>query len=163
MLLSDSSSEDDDPIEVGNAEGNARAEAMLLEDDIEDDDISVEDVATVFPPAHRVPRVEGSNMSGVEGGGSPLHQQLRRRGVSVHSEWVGSFVREMEGSQPGFSALGVERQGELALAHLLVADFNDVGAGCLPNSFEAVHATELPGPFVLQVCAHFFLSHWWLL
>ncbi|KAG0618744.1 hypothetical protein M758_4G089000 [Ceratodon purpureus] len=157
VLLSDSSSEDDDPIEMGNAEGNAGAvgvEAMLLEDDIEDDDISVEDVATVFPPAQapaRVSRVDGTNMSRVEGGGSPLHQQLRRRGVSVHSEWVGSFVREMEGSHPGFSALGVERQGELALAHLLVADFNDVGAGCLPNSFEAVHATELPGPFVLQV------------
>jgi hypothetical protein len=175
VLLSDSSScEDDDNIDVvvkhvvaeGNAGGASSVtppgvDAMLLEDEIEDDDdddISVEEgepPVTIFPlvepatPGARFARER--SMSGVEGGGSPLHQLLRRRGVHVHAEWLESFVREMEGSHPGFSGFGVERQGELALAHLLVTDFNEVGAGCLPNSFEALHAAELPGPFVLQV------------
>ena len=53
----------------------------------------------------------------------------------MHAEWLESFMWEMEGSHPGFSSLGAEKQGELALAHLLVTDFNEVGAGCLPNSF----------------------------
>lgn len=176
VLLSDSSDEDDDNIDVVVkhvvAEGNVAApslvappgvDSMLLEDDIEDDDISVEEdeppPVTIFPLAEPFTPVRSfpqeNNMNNVEGGGNPLHQLLRRRGINVHSEWLDSFVREMEGAHPGFSTFGVEKQGELALAHLLITDFNEAGAGCLPNSFETLHATELAGPFVLQVTLPF--------
>ena len=30
-----------------------------------------------------------------------------------------------------------------------MTDFCEAGAGCLPSSFETLHATELAGPFVL--------------
>lgn len=161
VLLSDSSSDDGIDIVVKHvvAEGDAGApavgvDAMLLEDEIEDDDISVEEgepPVTILPLAEAVTRLpRESSMDSFAGGGSLL-QLLRRRGVHVHSEWLESFVREMEGSHPGFRGFGVEKQGELALAHLLVADFNEVGAGCLPDSFESLHGTELLGPFVLQV------------
>ena len=167
VLLSDSSSDDDNIDVVVKhvvAEGHAApapsvdAAAMLSHDEIEDDDLSEDEgepPVTIFPlaePSTPITRAPPEiNMNGFEGGGSPVHGLLRRRGVHVHPEWLDSFVREMEGSQPGFGALGVERQGELALAHLLITDFNEVGAGCVPSSFESLHATELPGPFVLQV------------
>lgn len=175
VLLSDSSDEDSsDNIDVVVkhvvAEGNAAAPAlvappgidsMVLEDEIEDDDISVEEdepPVTIFPLAEpftpavsRVPRQENMNRNSDDGLGNPLHQLLQKRGIRVHSEWLASFVREMETAQPGFSTFGVEKQGEFAFSHLLVADFNEVGAGCLPNSFGSLHATELSGPFILQV------------
>lgn len=161
VLLSDSSDEEDDNIEVVVkhvvAEGNVAPpgiDSMLLEDEIEDDDISDEPPAvTIFPLAERVrsfPQENNMN-NNFQGGGSPLHQLLRRRGINVLPECLDSFVRGME----GFSTFGVEKQGELVLANLLITDFNEVGAGCLPNSFETLHATELAGPFVLQVTIPF--------
>lgn len=85
------------------------------------------------------------------GQGSPLDTLLRQRGVNVEPSWLHSCIQEMEVMHPGFRNFGVERQGEIVLGHMLVADFNAMGAGCLPPSFETLHVTELPGPFVLQV------------
>ena len=85
------------------------------------------------------------------GQGSPLETLFRQRGVYVEPLWVHSCIQEMEVMHPGFRNFGVERQGEMVLGHILVADFNAMGAGCLPPSFETLHMTELPGPFVLQV------------
>lgn len=166
VLLSDSSDEEEEAnIDVKHvvAEDNVATssvldvESMLLEDEIEDDEIFDEPPpVTIFPvaaePARNIPQ-----MNNFQQGGSPLLQLLRRRGINVHTEWLESFVREMEGSHPGFSTFGVDKQGELALAHLLITDFNEVGAGCLPNSFQSLHATELAGPFVLQVTIPFLM------
>lgn len=51
----------------------------------------------------------------------------------------------------GTRATSLEEQVQLVFAHLLTADLNTCGSGCLPADVQSQHNTVLRGRYVLQI------------
>lgn len=111
-------------------------------------EVARESTTPVAPPSPPRHTHEGYSRNGEV---NPLEQFSHTRGVFADPRWLASCVRDLQMLYPGFTNFGVERQGEIVFGHFLVADLNLMGASCLPPSVESLHATELAGPFVLQV------------
>ncbi|ERN06301.1 recQ-mediated genome instability protein 1 [Amborella trichopoda] len=76
---------------------------------------------------------------------------FRGMGLQLKREWLESCFEGLMASQIGFSQKSSLEQAELYFAQFLVADMNDVGNGVLPSNVNAMHGTEIAGPFILQV------------
>ncbi|MCO5564488.1 hypothetical protein L7F22_018149 [Adiantum nelumboides] len=80
-----------------------------------------------------------------------LEALLQSRGARPTPQWLDACVERLTSSRAGFLQLSDSQQAEICFSHLLFADLNIMGAAVLPPQFHNLHATELAGPFVLQV------------
>ncbi|KAJ7522751.1 hypothetical protein O6H91_18G025400 [Diphasiastrum complanatum] len=78
-------------------------------------------------------------------------EYLHTLGVWPRADWLASCMDALAASQPGFGAMSVSAQAEKCFLQFLSADLNVVGDAALPANVHSLHATELSGPFVLQV------------
>ncbi|MCO5585696.1 hypothetical protein L7F22_039632 [Adiantum nelumboides] len=80
-----------------------------------------------------------------------LEALLQSRGARPTPQWLDACVERLTSSRAGFLQLSDSQQAEICFSHLLFADLNIMGAAVLPPQIHTLHATELAGPFVLQV------------
>ncbi|XP_073099394.1 recQ-mediated genome instability protein 1 [Elaeis guineensis] len=88
---------------------------------------------------------------GLDGSLWPIDEFLRRLGLWLRPEWLGSCVASLTGSGSGFEGLDVAGKARRCFEHFLLSDMNRSGAGVLPENVHGMHRAELEGPFVLQV------------
>ncbi|KAL2649738.1 hypothetical protein R1flu_017866 [Riccia fluitans] len=137
VVIDDSESDNED-MRVLNALNNSapsRQQHILLSDD-EDDCFT--------PPVQRPPQqvpVTWQSVAAV----------LHGRGVKPRTEWLVTCLNQLAASHSGFAQMPAARKAELSFEQFLLADLCVAGAASLPPSVDALHATELPGPFILQV------------
>ncbi|GLJ49410.1 hypothetical protein SUGI_1045860 [Cryptomeria japonica] len=75
-----------------------------------------------------------------------LEDHLRGLGVRPRREWLQHCLNSI--ANPNMT---VAQQAEHCLSHFLFADFNTAGDAILPPNIHTLHATDIPGPFLLQV------------
>ena len=84
-----------------------------------------------------------------------LGSLLHSRGVKPSSEWISECVKNLSESLrfPGtsFFQLPLSEQAQLCFSAFLFSDLNAMGNPSLPSRLHSLHATELVGPFILQV------------
>ncbi|KAL3684663.1 hypothetical protein R1sor_002685 [Riccia sorocarpa] len=129
---------EDDDVSVLNEVNNSayrRTQHIILSDD-EDDSFA--------PP---VPQPPGQLPVTLQ----PVVDLLHGRGVKPRTEWLVTCMNHLAASHSGFAQMPTIRKAEFCFEQFLMADLNVAGAASLPPSVHTLHATELPGPFVLQV------------
>ncbi|RWW87152.1 hypothetical protein BHE74_00004034 [Ensete ventricosum] len=130
--------------------------------DISDDDFV--DVPDDLPPpsprsAEAAPEDQGSAAATVEmveeraGSIGPIDEFLRKLGLRLRPDWLGSCADRLMATGSGFEALDVAGKAKRCFEQFLLSDMNVSGAGALPENVHLMHKTELEGPFVVQVSA----------
>ncbi|RRT84113.1 hypothetical protein B296_00000454 [Ensete ventricosum] len=129
--------------------------------DISDDDFV--DVPDDLPPpsprsAEAAPEDQGSAAAATvemveERAGSigPIDEFLRKLGLRLRPDWLGSCADRLMATGSGFEALDVAGKAKRCFEQFLLSDMNVSGAGVLPENVHLMHKTELEGPFVVQV------------
>ncbi|KAG6553193.1 hypothetical protein Mapa_005253 [Marchantia paleacea] len=130
-------SDDEDVLVLNEFNNSARSQSqhILLSDD--------EDESFTAPNSHPPQQMPAAWL--------PVVDVLHGRGVKPRTEWLLSCLNQLAASYPDFAQMPAVRKAELCFEQFLMADMNMAGAAVLPPSMHALHATELPGPFVLQV------------
>ncbi|BBN10262.1 RecQ-mediated genome instability protein 1 [Marchantia polymorpha subsp. ruderalis] len=133
--VEDSDGEDVLVLNELNNSARSQSQHILLSDD--------EDDSFTAPNSHPPQQMPSAWL--------PVVEVLHGRGVKPRTEWLLSCLNKLAASYSDFAQMPAFRKAELCFEQFLMADMNMAGAAVLPASMHSLHATELPGPFVLQV------------
>ncbi|KAK3236805.1 recQ-mediated genome instability protein 1, variant 2 [Cymbomonas tetramitiformis] len=81
---------------------------------------------------------------------SNISAEFLALGIKLRNDWYDKCVEHLLSTHPSFGTSSLQDQVEQCYVQFLTCDMNTAGAGSLPN-LQALHNTELPGRFVLQV------------